>query len=68
VIFNPVLNKLLPVNPVIMEILALCDGKRNIQQIARELAVKYKGQILKVEKDCITFLDVLKKEGYIVFG
>ena len=66
VIFDPVSGKLHFVNSLIEEILALCDGRRNIQQIARELSKKYDATRPKIEEDCISFLKSLSREGYVL--
>jgi radical SAM superfamily enzyme YgiQ (UPF0313 family) len=67
VLFNLVSGQISPVNPLFMEILTLCDGKRNVQQIAYVLSQKYNGQVFKIEEDCIKFLNILEREGYIIF-
>ncbi len=53
------------VNPLIHEILSLCDGKRSVHQISYSLAQKYQASFQKVESDCISFLNTLFKEGYV---
>jgi hypothetical protein len=66
-IFDPVSEKLCPVSPLIVEILALCDGKKSVQQIAHELSNKYDATRLKIEEDCIAFLKFLSRQGYVLF-
>jgi hypothetical protein len=66
-IFDPVSGKLCPVSPLIVEILALCDGKKSVQQIAHELSNKYDATRLTIEEDCIAFLKSLSREGYVLF-
>ncbi|MDD4924099.1 MAG: PqqD family peptide modification chaperone [Dehalococcoidales bacterium] len=65
IIFNSVSGQVLSVNPLVMEILSLCDGKRNVRQIAYTLAQKYDAPFQKVEADCISFLETFYKQGYI---
>jgi anaerobic magnesium-protoporphyrin IX monomethyl ester cyclase len=66
-IFDPVSEKLWPVSPLIVEILALCDGRKSVQQIAHELSNKYDAKRLTIEEDCIAFLKSLSKEGFVLF-
>jgi anaerobic magnesium-protoporphyrin IX monomethyl ester cyclase len=66
-IFDPVSGKLWSVSPQTMKILALCDGKRSIQQIAHELSDKHDAARPKIEEDCIAFLMPLSREGYVLF-
>jgi hypothetical protein len=66
-IFDPVSEKFCPVSLRIVEILALCDGKKSVQQIAHELSNKYDATRLTIEEDCIAFLKSLSKEGYVFF-
>lgn len=66
-IFDPVSGKLWSVSPLIVEILALCDGKKSVQQIAHELSNKYDATRLTIEEDCIAFLKSLSREGYVLF-
>jgi hypothetical protein len=66
-IFDPVSGKIWSINPQIAEILAFCDGKKNIQQIAYEVFNKYNIPSTDAEEKCITDLNPLAKEGYIVF-
>jgi len=65
ILFNAVSGQVLAVNPLVMEILLLCDGKRNVHQIAYTLSHKYEAPYLQVEKDCISFLETFYKQGYI---
>ena len=67
VIFDPVSGKVHSVNQAIEEILALCDGKKSVQQIAHELSQKYDAPRLTIEEDCIAFLKSLSKEGYVLY-
>ncbi len=66
-IFDPVSSEIVSINPLIMDIITLCNGKRNIQNIAYKLTDKYDGPRLKIEEDCVTFLKSLERGGYIVF-
>ena len=66
-IFDPVSSDIVSINPLIMDIITLCNGKRNIQNIAYKLTDKYDGPRLKIEEDCVTFLKSLERGGYIVF-
>jgi hypothetical protein len=65
IIFNSASGQVLSVNPLVMEILSLCDGKRNVHQIAYKLSQKYEAPFQKVEADCITFLETFYEQGYI---
>jgi hypothetical protein len=65
VIFNAISGIASSVNPLITEILSLCDGKRNVRQIAYALSQKYRAPFQKVETDCISFLETFYKQGYI---
>lgn len=67
VIIDPVPCKVHCVNPAMEEILALCDGKKSVQQIAHELSKKYDGTRLTMEEDCIAFFKFLSREGYVLF-
>lgn len=67
VIVDPVLGRLQSISPQIIEVLNLFDGRKNVQQVVRELSSKYNVAQEKVEKDCISLLTSLFKEGYIVF-
>jgi hypothetical protein len=67
VIFDPVSGKVHSINPAIEEILSLCDGRKSVQQIAREISLKYNVKRLTVEKDCIAFLESLSSEGYVLY-
>jgi hypothetical protein len=67
VIVDPVSSNLQSISAPIMEVLGLCDGKRSVHQIARELASKYPAAGLTMEEDCINLLKSLSKEGFIVF-
>ena len=66
-IFDPVSGKLWSVSPLVVEILALCDGRKSIQQIAHELSNKHNTARPKIEEDCIAFLEPLSREGYVLF-
>jgi len=66
-IFDPVSERFCPISLRIVEILALCDGKKSVQQIAHELSDKYDGKWPTVEEDCIDFLQSLSREGYVLF-
>jgi hypothetical protein len=63
-IFDPVSGKLWTINIKVMNILMLCDGKTNIQQIANKLANE--SNLNLTIDDCIAELQLLYKEGYIV--
>jgi hypothetical protein len=41
--------------------------QENVQQIAYVLSQKYNGKVFKIEEDCIKFLNILEREGYIIF-
>jgi len=66
VIIDPVSCKVYCVNLATEEILALCDGKKSVQQIAHELSQKYDATRLTIE-DCIAYLKFLSREGYVLF-
>ncbi len=65
VLYNAVSGAATSVNPLITEILSLCDGKRNVRQIAFILSQKFQAPFQKVETDCISFLETFYKQGYI---
>ncbi len=65
IIFNSASGQVLSVNPLVMEILSLCDGKINVRQIAYTLSQKYEAPFQKVETDCISFFETFYKQGYI---
>jgi anaerobic magnesium-protoporphyrin IX monomethyl ester cyclase len=65
-IFDPAFEKLCPVSPLTMEILALCDGKKSVQQIVHELSNKSDATNHTIE-DCIASLKPLSRDGYILF-
>jgi len=67
VIFDPASGKVHSVNQAIEEILALCDGRKSVQQIAHELSQKYDAPRLTIEEDCIAFIKSLSKEGYVLY-
>ncbi len=66
ILFDAVSGRILSVNPLVMEIITLCDGKRSVRQIAYTLSQKYDAPFQKVETDCISFLETLSNQGYIV--
>ena len=66
-IFDPVSEKLYPVSPLIAEVLALCDGRKSVQQISHELSSKHNTERSTIEEDCISFLNFLSRQGYIIF-
>ncbi len=67
VIFDPVSEKLLPVDWQIMEILSLCDGKNSVHQVANKLSDKYNVALSTIEEDCINSLKFLQSQGFIIF-
>ena len=67
ILFDPASVRYLTINPLIQEILELCDGTRSIRQIAYVLSNKYNATRLTIEKDCINFLKSLSKEKFIIF-
>jgi hypothetical protein len=67
IIFDPVSAGLYPVSPQIAEVLALCDGRKSVQQITHEISSKHNAEQSKIEEDCIPLLDFLSRQGYIIF-
>ncbi len=67
VIIEPASNKIHRINPVMEDILALCDGRRSVQQIAHELSDKYDATRVLIENECIAFFKFLSEEGYVLF-
>jgi hypothetical protein len=66
-VYDPVSEKLCPTSLPIEGILALCDGKKSVQQICGEFPDKYHATGLTAEEDCISLLEFLSKEGYVLF-
>jgi anaerobic magnesium-protoporphyrin IX monomethyl ester cyclase len=66
-IFDPVSGKLWSVSSLVVKVLALCDGRKSVQQIAQELSNKHDAARPKIEEDCIAFLEPLSREGYVLF-
>lgn len=67
VMFNSASGQIMTINPLVMEVLCLCDGKRSIQQIAFALSNKYNGTLMKIEDDCIKYLKFLALGEYVGF-
>ena len=65
IIYNPQNTKLNTVTQVAKKILELSDGKINISTIAQNLANHYSIPSQNIEKDCISFLKTMRKEGFI---
>jgi anaerobic magnesium-protoporphyrin IX monomethyl ester cyclase len=67
IIVDPVSGNLQSIHPQIMEVFTLYDGRKSVQQIARELSSKYYVTQDKTEKDCISLLQSLSREGYVSY-
>lgn len=65
-IFDPVSGKSSLVSPLIMEMLGLCDGRKSVRKIAHKLSKRYDAPSPRIEEDCISFLEPLSREGYIL--
>ncbi len=48
------------------EILALCNGKRTIINIAQELVAKYDAPMATIEADCLAVFKSFAAEGYVI--
>jgi hypothetical protein len=55
VVFDVITGKVISIAPPVSEILLLCDGRRDIRQIASQLSKKYNAPVVNVEKDCLSF-------------
>ncbi|MBN1368813.1 MAG: radical SAM protein [Dehalococcoidaceae bacterium] len=67
VLSDPVSGKLISISSLEMEILARCNEKNNIKQIALKLSKKYGAPASKAEETCIDSLKYLSDQGYISF-
>lgn len=65
VLFNPDSLSLIAMAGPGLEILALCDGKSTLTQIALELVKKYRARFETVEADCLAFVEAMAAQGYI---
>ena len=67
IVFDPApdANKMSSIPEQAAEILALCDGKHNIKEIALTLARKYDAPAGQIEGDVIALLQPLVKSAYI---
>jgi hypothetical protein len=68
VIFNPVFGKLSSVSSLAVDILTLCNDRNNVKQIVHKLSKKYSATRPTIEEDCIAFLKLLVKEGFMQFS
>jgi radical SAM superfamily enzyme YgiQ (UPF0313 family) len=50
------------------EILALCDGRRTVSQIAQKLAKQYRIPLAVIERDCLKILQPIFDEGYLTLA
>jgi hypothetical protein len=50
------------------EILALCDGRRTVAQIAQKLAKQYHIPVAMIERDCLKILQPILDEGYLALA
>ena len=50
------------------EILALCDGRRTISDIAKTMAMRFAVPTTVVEKDCVALLQPIFDEGYLLLA
>ncbi|MFZ7133913.1 MAG: B12-binding domain-containing radical SAM protein [Eubacteriales bacterium] len=64
-LFDPVSEKLSPLDYELLQIISFCDGNRNIQQIANEICNKNGGFLPEIENECLNAYSFLSRQGYI---
>ena len=64
-LFDPVSEKLSPLDHELLQIISFCDGIRNIQQIANEICNKNGGLLPELENECLNAYSFLSRQGYI---
>ncbi|MFZ7134406.1 MAG: B12-binding domain-containing radical SAM protein, partial [Eubacteriales bacterium] len=64
-LFDPVSEKLSPLDYELLQIISFCDGNRNIQKIAKEMCTENDGLLPETEKECLDAYSFLLRQGYI---
>jgi hypothetical protein len=66
VVFDPETSRISTIPPPALEVLALCDGKSNIKEIALKLSKVYDAPPDRIEGDVLALLGSLAEKGYLV--
>ena len=67
VLYEPVKSRLISLTATELAILKLCDGQRDLRQIADKLSAKYNAPEDIIEKDCRQFLHLLREMQMVSF-
>jgi anaerobic magnesium-protoporphyrin IX monomethyl ester cyclase len=67
ILFDAVPKNLYPVKSPLEDFLALCDGQKTIEKIAKDLSKKYNAPQSEIEEDCIDFYKFLSRQGFVLF-
>ncbi len=65
-IYSPVDGSIKIANAVTKRVLDLCDGSRDLAEIASVLAEEFEGDALVIQADVQALLDTLRREGLVV--